>query len=471
MTARRLARKRPHARALQGALWITFAALVGTIAALTTQYLGTVQLVEAEARHTVRAELQGLVDRYRREGMGELQRFMARRSPAMAGDFVYALAGPGDRVIAGDLYAWPRSVTRDGWHLVAAPMRSSEGPRRRLIEGEALEIAPGYRLLVAHPPDGRAQLRARFFQTLGWAIGATLLIGLGLGWWISRRTLRFVEETARTGERFLRGKLQERLPVSDRGDEFDHLAEVVNACFSEVERTIAGLRAATDGIAHDLKTPLTRIKARLELELLQRNPPTLDLLEDTTRDIDALLKLINDLLSLSGAEAANAVNFTTLDLASIAREACELYEPVASEAGQALVLDLEPAPARGSRALLLHATANLIDNAIKYGGGEMPIRIGTRHEAGWSELSVADCGPGIVPADRERALERLVRLDLSRTKPGSGLGLSIAAAVARVHGGSVALADNGPGLRAAILLPASGAAAADEWPASSRPGR
>jgi len=448
-------------------LWITFAALVATIAALTTQYLGTVQLVEAEARHTVRAELQRLVDRYRRGGMDELQRFMARRSPALAGDFVYALAGPGDRVIAGDLYAWPRSITRDGWHLVTVPMRSSEGPRRRLIEGEAIEIAPGYRLLVAHPPDGRAQLRGRFFETLGWAISATLLIGLSLGWWISRRTLRFVEEAATTGELFLKGRLDERLPVSSRGDEFDHLAEVVNACFSEVERTIAGLRAATDGIAHDLKTPLTRIKARLELELLQHHPPTRDLLEDTARDLDALLKLINDLLSLSGAEAANVENFANLDLASIAREACELYEPVASEAGQAMVLDLDPAPTRGSRALLLHAAVNLIDNAIKYGGGERPIEIRTRSVAGLSELSVADRGPGIAAADRDRALERLVRLDVSRTRPGSGLGLSIAAAVARVHGGRVGLTDNEPGLRAAILLPACEAHAADGGSASS----
>ncbi|MDK2767987.1 MAG: HAMP domain-containing histidine kinase [Sphingomonas sp.] len=412
------------------------------------------QLVETEAKHTARAELQGLVDRYRRGGLSELQRFIEQRSPALAGDYVYALAGPDDRVIVGDLATWPEALSNDGWHVFTAAMRSGGGLRRREIEGQSLQIAPGYRLLVAHPPDGRARLRKRFFGTLGWAMAATLLIGLGLGWWISRRTLRFVNDAATIGERFLQGKLDERLPVSSQGDEFDHLAEVVNSCFSEVERTVGGLRAATDGMAHDLKTPLTRMKARLELALLRGNPPTLGLLDDTTRDIDALLKLINDLLALSSAEAANIQSFTPVDLASIAREAYELYEPVAGALGQALILDLEPSPAWGSRALLLHATANLIDNALKYGGGKSPVEIRTLSSASSSQLSVADRGPGIAAPDRERALERLVRLDASRAGEGSGLGLSIASAIARVHGGSVELTDNSPGIRAILELPA-----------------
>jgi signal transduction histidine kinase len=285
---------------------------------------------------------------------------------------------------------------------------------------------------------------------------ATAVLGLSLGWLVSRRGVRVVRAAADTGDRFLSGHLDERLKVSPRDDEFDRLAEVFNACLDEIERMVRSLRAATDGLAHDLKTPLTRIKARLELAAL-RGPeaPTQDILADTARDLDALLSLVNGLLVLARADATTADSFVALDLAAVAQEAYDLYAPLAEDAGQHLVLQVSPAPARGVSSLLLHATANLIDNAIKHGSLDGQIVVATGLDGAVSRLTVGDRGPGIAPEARERAVQRFSRVDESRSTPGSGLGLSLVATVARVHRGQLVLADNRPGLKAELRLPLS----------------
>lgn len=448
-------RRQTYAAAFRGALWVTLAALVATVTALTLQYVRTISLLDTEAQHMVGAEITGLVDRYNAGGLSELTRFVdARARRDEPRDFVFAVADPRFKVIAGDLSSWPRDMRRFGWSRSTVPLKSGRRTVEHDIEAQVVRLGDNCRLLVGHLASGRARLRARFIETLFWSIGLTALIGLGLGWLISRRALSFVGRVSDTGERFLAGGLDERLPTTGRGDEYDRLAETVNACFSEVERMVASLRAATDGLAHDLKTPITRIKARIELATIRDAPIDPDLLLETTHDLDALLKLINDLLGLARTEALTSEAFEQVDLAAIAIEAVHLYEPVAESEGRQLVGHAQPAVVDGVRPLLMQAVVNLLDNALKYGGASANVGVSTETRDGRVILSVTDDGPGIDQDDYERALARLTRLDSSRTTPGSGLGLSIVSAVARAHGGTLSLHDNRPGLKVVMDLPA-----------------
>lgn len=449
-------RTRPaHTRTatFRGALWVTVAILVATVGALTLQYMRTFSVLEAESRHLVEAEVTGLMDRYRAGGIREVSRFISQAHTRVDhGDSIYVLEAPDKKIVTGDMEKWPAGVDRPGWQTFAIPARENM-PFKRRVEAQLLILKPGYRLLVGHLSDGREQLRARYLEALAWSVAVTALVGLMLGWLISRRALRFVERASATGERFLAGGLNERLPVTGRGDEYDRLAEVVNACFEEVERMVASLRAATDGLAHELKTPLTRMKVRSELAMLRSTPVGSEFLTATTRDIDALLKLINDLLALARVDSLTADMLQPVDLADIAREAIELYDPVAESENRHLISELQSAPTTGAQSLLVQATCNLIDNALKHAPNSGKIGIKTEILGEIVSLTVTDNGPGIEPAQRNRATDRLVRLDASRSTEGSGLGLSIVAAVARAHGGSVVLENNLPGLRVSVTLP------------------
>ncbi|RYF08286.1 MAG: HAMP domain-containing histidine kinase, partial [Oxalobacteraceae bacterium] len=232
---------------------------------------------------------------------------------------------------------------------------------------------------------------------------------------------------------------------------YDRLAATLNHSFAEIERLVDSLRTATDALAHDLKTPLTRIRSRLELAALGGDQN--DAMSDMRSDLDALLRTIDDTLRLARAETTMASEFVPVDLAAIVGEAVELFEPVAEDRGLLLNAKVSPAIVSGVRSLLGQLVTNLIDNAIKYTppGGLVSVSLGHRRDGLW--LIVSDTGPGIHPDQREHALSRFVRLDASRNSEGSGLGLNIALVAARVHGARLALADNTPGLRAEVHFP------------------
>jgi signal transduction histidine kinase len=271
--------------------------------------------------------------------------------------------------------------------------------------------------------------------------------------------LRRVEQVNRTAERVIAGDLSDRVPRAGTDDEFDQLATNLNGMLDQIERLMTGMREVTDNVAHDLKTPLARLRARLELALLgpRDGAAQNEAIRAAIEEADRLLATFNALLSIAEAEAgAGNRRGERLDLGEIVGAAVELYEPLAEENGLALRFDSTPGTMiDGDRHLLSQAVANLLDNALKYGGGkyggsgEIVVRVGQR--GGCALIEVADRGPGIPEADRASVFDRFVRLEPSRSTPGNGLGLSLVRAVARRHGGTVTLADNHPGQKPAGL--------------------
>jgi signal transduction histidine kinase len=283
--------------------------------------------------------------------------------------------------------------------------------------------------------------------------------------------LRRIDAITGTTQRIMAGDLSGRLPVGRSGDELDRLAENLNAMLERIEALMSGLKEVSDNIAHDLKTPLTRLRNRAEEALAKSGNETeyRTALERTIEESDGLIRTFNALLMIARAESGQARdNMDDFDAADVANGIHELYEPLAEEDGMTLHVKTVPAPLHGNRELISQALANLVENAIKYGkpvaalqplgadaaSGSREILIEARRDGDQVLLSVTDRGPGIPEADRRHAVERFVRLEASRTLPGSGLGLSLASAVATLHGGDLTLGDGNPGLRATLALPA-----------------
>lgn len=369
------------------------------------------------------------------------------------------VAASGDK-LAGTLLRWPSD-----------PIVVDDQVHRAWIEDKAIppevydddaycsviahRFADGSRVLLAqHDPEAEElrQITEHLTEALAAVVVLLLLMGVGLG----RTLLRRMDELGRDAERIAAGDLSQRLPVSTRGDEFDALSLRLNAMLERIEQLVRGLREVTDNVAHDLRSPLTRLRNRFEVTLLEPRADT-EYRQSLLRgieDADGLIKTFNALLGIAQAEAGSRrAQWTKVDLAALARDVAELYEPLAEEKGQVLQVDAkEPAPIDGSRDLLAQALGNLLDNAVKYTPAGGTIRVQITAAAGHVELNVTDSGPGIPQAERQRVLERFVRLESSRHTPGNGLGLSLVQAVCKLHGAELLLDDAHPGLRVLIRL-------------------
>ena len=339
------------------------------------------------------------------------------------------------------------------------------------------ELSNGFRLLVGRDLEERRRLFGIVANAAQWSVLVVIVLGLGGGIFVARRVLQRIDAMTGTTQRIMAGDLSGRLPVGRSGDELDRLAENLNAMLERIEALMMGLKEVSDNIAHDLKTPLTRLRNRAE-EALARSGSEAEYraaLERTIEESDGLIRTFNALLMIARAESGQARgNMDDFDAADVAKGIHELYEPLAEDDGMTLHVKTAPAPLHGNRELISQALANLVENAIKYGkpvaGGAAARRrrrradareilIEARREGDHVLLSVTDHGPGIPEADRKHAVERFVRLEASRTLPGSGLGLSLASAVATLHGGELRLGDAHPGLIATLAIPALAAAA------------
>ncbi|WP_324975005.1 HAMP domain-containing sensor histidine kinase [Methyloceanibacter sp.] len=453
-------------------LSLTYLALFSAAAAVAIFYLywNTTVMLSRQLNQTIDAELTGLAEQYRAGGLEQLVRTVADRS-GTPGNSLYLVADSEGRRVAGNLSA----VSQDLWNSLG-PVEfvysrpAPGGTEKRLAFANVFRLPGGYRLIVGRDIDDRREFARMTRQAMLWGLFVMVLFGIGGGYWVSRKLLQRIDAVAETTRTIMQGDLSGRLPVNGSGDELDRLSESLNLMLARIEQLMAGLREVSDNIAHDLKTPLNRLRNRVEAALREPYEETAyrEALERTIEEADGLIKTFNALLSIARLEAgAGGENRERLDVSALLLDVAELYEPVAEERGLTLKAETgAPIYINADRQLLGQAIANLIDNAIKYGspervrgnGAKPEVTVGTRATNGMAEIIVTDRGPGVPEAERERVLGRFVRLEASRSEPGSGLGLSLVAAVARLHGGSVRLEDNEPGLRVVLALPRNGEA-------------
>lgn len=447
-------------------LSLTYLALYGTAAAIAIGYIywNTAVLLTRQLDETIQAEARGLAEQYRSGGLTSLVNTVADRT-LTPGNSLYLVTDASGRRLAGNLV----SVSRDLWgtfgRLEFAYTRSAQnGPERRQALAFNFRLPGSYRLIVGRDINDRRVFEAVIRDALIWGLGVMVFVGLGGGWLVSRTLLARIEAVTDTGRTIMSGDLTRRVPLRGSGDELDRLSENLNAMLDRIEQLMTGLREVSDNIAHDLKTPLNRLRNRVEASLREGGGDDAyrEALERTIEEADDLIKTFNALLSIARLEAGAAgESMEPVDMASLVRDVGELYEPVADEDGFSLSVEADgELPANGDRQLLGQALANLMDNALKYakredGEAEPLIELAAARNGDLIEVSISDNGSGIPESDRERVLERFVRLEASRSRPGSGLGLSLVAAVAKLHGGSVRLEDNGPGLRVVLAIPAA----------------
>jgi signal transduction histidine kinase len=429
---------------------VATAVLVGLV------YAYAVRALERESDDVIEAELQGLVEQYRAGGIDALHAVIDERARSRnsSGD-VYLLVDPQLQPIAGNVAAWPgaSSTANRRWVEFDVSVLVGSEFRTRKVRAGVFTLPGGDRLLVGTDIHERQAFVSRMGWTLLLSLLAVTAIGALLGAWMNRHVLRRVDAISAAGREIVEGNFSQRLPRSGSGDEFDTLAGNLNEMLERVERLTQALRFVIDATAHDLRGPLNRLRARIEAGLRSNDDATRELaLSDSLRDAEALEQTIAALLRIAQAQAGEAAaEVAAIDLGQLARDVVELYEPLALDRHVDLhVLAEPPATLRGSRQLLAHALANLVDNALKFtpAGGRVDVRV--VHRDGGLELSVADTGPGIAAGDRARALERGARLASAEGTPGSGLGLSLVEAVARMHHATLALEDNAPGLRVVL---------------------
>jgi len=447
-------------------LFALFAASLLGFFAWNTRHLITEQITA-----TVNAETGEVSDIFARRGLRGLVLTIENRA-LRPGANLYLVTTPAGQAVAGNVGSLsPGVMATSGWSETAYRRLDDQDSTNHFALVKVTELSSGFRLLIGHDLEERRRLFGIVAHAAQWSVLIVVVLGLGGGIFVARRVLRRIDAMTGTTQRIMAGDLSGRLPVGRSGDELDRLARNLNAMLERIEALMMGLKEVSDNIAHDLKTPLTRLRNRAEEALAKSRTEAeyRSALERTIEESDGLIRTFNALLMIARAESGQARgNMDDFDAADVARGIHELYEPLAEDDGMTLRVKVESAPLHGNRELISQALANLVENAIKYGkpdGTVQPLaptaeterkdilieakRVGDR-----VLLSVTDRGPGIPVADRKHAVERFVRLEASRTLPGSGLGLSLASAVATLHGGDLRLDDAHPGLIATLAIPA-----------------
>jgi len=445
-------------RAAPFRLALIYAGLFGlsALALGATLYWATTQILESELQASVMAELHALESESKSGGAAELVRTVASRANELsAGTFAYLLQDPAGRRLAGDL---PPMAPDERWRLIVpgANVFDDDGPR---FLGRGVVLPDGRFLLVAHDATQLQELEELLLRSFGWTLAVAVPLALAGGVFMSLLTLRRIEAINRVTDEIRLGDLSRRVPHAGDDDEFDRLAANINAMLDAIEHLTLGLRQVSTDIAHDLRTPLARLRQALETASREaRDPADLSAaVDEAIRQTDAILETFGALLRIAQIEAGTRrAGFTEVDLSGLLRSLVEVYQPVAEDASHRLDSQIEDRlPFRGDRELLTQMIANLIENAIRHTPPGSCIEVGLRREGGQVLAVIADDGPGIPAGARDKVFRRFFRLELSRTSPGSGLGLSLVAAIAALHGIGVEIGDNAPGLRVMLHFPPS----------------
>jgi signal transduction histidine kinase len=438
--------------------------LASVLVILVLIYWFTAGFIERQTDETIAAEIAGLREQYRQRRLPGLIEVVKARSAVPRTSTLYLVATPTFTPLAGNLSDWPEDEPdAEGWiefEIADAP----EAPDGGSHEARAVvfTLPGGYHLLVGRDTMERRHFQDRVLISLAWALLLTVGLGAAGGVLISRNVMHRIDAINRTTRQIMSGALQERMAVANNGDELDQLAGNLNAMLDQIEHLMVGMRQVTDSVAHDLRTPLTRLRSRLEITLVEAatEDEYRNAIQEAISEADRLLGIFGALLSIAEAEAGTMQrSFQKVSLSDLARLMADLYEPAAEEAGMGFVSDIRTEPeVLGNQQLLAQAIANLLDNALKYTPAEGCVTLtvkGPEGERG-ACVSVADTGPGIPADQRESVLRRFVRLEASRSSPGNGLGLSLVDAVARLHGARLEMDDNSPGLIVSLVFPRMG---------------
>jgi signal transduction histidine kinase len=444
-------------------LSIAYTLVFGIIAILIIVYMTamTTSYVRLQIKTSIDQEIVQLAAAYETGGINGVMRTMESNATA-PGANLYVVADPTGQIVAGNVREIDTGVIEtDGWTLRPFEYARFGAPEngRHLAIARIVKLPNGMRMLIGRDLGEPERFRVIVTRALAFSLAAMLLVGLLTWILIGRRALTRLEMVSQSSERILSGDRTERLPVTGSGDEFDRLSTRLNTMLDRINMLDEGLRQVSDNIAHDLKTPLARLRNKAEAALADEGGDKRAVMQEIIADTDQIIRTFNALLMISRVESGSVAGELSLqDLSSIVEDVSELYQPVAEEGGFEFSIHAEAGvEVRGNRELLSQALSNLIDNAIKYGRSEsVPPRIDVRlhTQDAKAVVEISDTGPGIAPEDRNKVTESFTRLEQSRTRPGNGLGLSLVRAVAQLHGGVLDFGSNEPcGLRARLILP------------------
>ena len=423
-------------------------------------YWATAGFMDRQVDVTIEAEIQGLAEQYRQRGLAGLKAVIAERvAKDPAGASVYLLVDHDLQPIVGNLSGWPAAgAAEDGWTDFALRERGPDGAEEHRARARTFLLVGNLRLLVGRDVRDLEKTRSVIVGALGWGLAISVGLALAGGLMMTSSMVRRIEAINDTSREIVEGDLTRRIPTSGAGDDFDKLVTNLNGMLDRITGLMETVRQVSDNIAHDLRTPLTRLRSRLEIARAQQGGSSAEAraaVEQAIEEADGLLSTFQALLRIARIEAGQRrAGFAAVELGPLLTDVAELYEPVAAERDQAIALEVtDGVVIDGDRDLLFQAVANLVDNAIKYTPAGGRIVLGLLPTASGAEVYVADTGPGIPADQRERVFDRFHRLESSRSTPGSGLGLSLVRAVARLHGATIRLGDEAPGLRVTLALP------------------
>lgn len=439
--------------------------LFGLVAVGLSTYMTSlaISMLIDQTELTLNEEVSNIEHAYQHGGLPLLVRTIDRRT-RQPGAFLYLVADPQGRFLAGNVASIAPGMLSGSGVLRNSFVYSRFGDSGEKIEHRAIavvmDLPNGMKLLVGRDIGEPEKFIAIIKKALMIALTAMALGALLIWFFVGRRALKRIDQVTAASQRLMEGDLTGRLPVSGSGDEFDRLSTNLNVMLERIEELNNGLRQVSDNIAHDLKTPLTRLRNHADEALSMRNKNVnyRQALEAVIAESDQLIRTFNAILMISRIEASSSVeHLEKLDVRPIVEDVGELYQPVAEEAGVQFVMGKTfDVDLLLNRELVAQALINIIDNAIKYGSGpnnRSRVSLSMKENADHIEIIVSDNGPGIAPDERDRVTKRFVRLEESRTKPGFGIGLSLAKAVMKLHGGELILDDAKPGLKAKLSFP------------------
>ncbi len=427
--------------------------LTATVLALV--YVTANRSIESETRSVVSAELTGLADEYERRGLIGLITAIERRLPsASERDALYLLTDRFGNKLAGNLKHWPEDITAgSGW--VDLEVRRADNDELVPVSAASIRLPGGERLIVGRDAVARQQFDRVLLRSVALALGIALLLSLLTGWLFTRLVFSRLSDIASTAENIVSGDLSRRMPIRGTGDEFDQVAGTLNTMLDRIEELISNLRTTSNSIAHDLRSPLSRLKQRVEA-LSDPDKSDLDREIDIARattEVDHVLRVLGQLTEISRAEAGlGREQFEDVDLHQLVEDVVDLYEPVAADQNVRLEVSGQAKPIQGHRPLLSQALSNLLDNALRYAPEDSTITVSLEEDTACTRLSVRDEGPGVPEQDLPRLQQPFVTLDPARTERNAGLGLALVAAISRMHGGAFEARNCDPGLETTLKL-------------------